>query len=48
MDMRFPTESDGYQKTIFSDLQGAWQIFRESVVETGGFKNWDRADSQII
>jgi len=40
--MRFPTESDGYQKTILSDLQGAWQVFRESVVDTGGFKNWDR------
>ena len=40
--MRSPTEPDGYQKTILSDLQGAWQVFRESVVQTAGFENWDR------
>ena len=40
--MRFPTEPDGYQKTILSDLHGAWEVFRESVVATGGFENWDR------
>jgi hypothetical protein len=40
--MKFPTEPLGYQKTILSDLQGAWQAFRESVVGTGGFENWDR------
>jgi len=40
--MRFPTEPEGYQKTILSDLQGAWEVFRQSVVGTGGFKNWDR------
>jgi hypothetical protein len=40
--MKFPTEPGGYQKTILSDLQGAWEVFRESVVDTGGFKNWDR------
>jgi hypothetical protein len=39
--MKFPTEPLGYQKTILSDLQGAWQAFRESVVGTGGFENWD-------
>lgn len=41
--MRFPTEPNGYEKTILSDLQGAWILFRQSVVDTGGFKNWDRA-----
>lgn len=40
--MRFPTEPSGYQKTILSDLQGAWTVFRQSVVDTGGFENWDR------
>jgi hypothetical protein len=40
--MQFPTEPSGYQKTVLSDLQGAWIVFRESVVDTGGFENWDR------
>ena len=40
--MKFSKEPHGYQKTILSDLQGAWQAFRESVVDTGGFENWDR------
>jgi len=40
--VKFPTEPNGYQKTILSDLQGAWIVFRQSVVDTGGFKNWDR------
>jgi hypothetical protein len=40
--MRFPTEPHGYQKTILSDLQGAWELFRASVVDTGGFGNADR------
>jgi hypothetical protein len=31
--MAFPTESSGYEKTILSDLQGAWILLRESVVE---------------
>lgn len=40
--MKFPTEPSGYQKTILSDLQGAWEVFRQSVVDTGGFEHWDR------
>lgn len=40
--MKFPTEPSGYQKTVLSDLQGAWMVFRASVVDTGGFENWDR------
>ena len=40
--MSFTTEPTGYQKTILSDLQGAWLVFRESVVDSGGFENWDR------
>lgn len=40
--MPFVTEPDGYEKTIFSDLQGAWVVFRESVVNAAGFGNWDR------
>ncbi len=40
--MSFTAEPTGYQKTILSDLQGAWLVFRESVVDSGGFENWDR------
>jgi len=38
----FPTESSGYEKTILSDLQGAWILLRESVVEAAGFSGRDR------
>jgi len=41
--MDFPTEPTGYEKTILSDLQGAWIVLRDSVAETGGFDGWDRA-----
>ena len=40
--MSFYTEPTGYQKTIVSDLQGAWENLREAVVENPGFKDWDR------
>lgn len=40
--MAFLTESSGYEKTILSDLQGAWILLRESIVETDGFDGWDR------
>ena len=40
--MPFVTEPEGYEKTILSDLQGAWAVFRESVVNAAGFGNWDR------
>jgi len=41
-EMAFPTERTGYKKTILSDLQGAWTLLRESVVDTKGFDGWDR------
>ena len=41
--MPFTQEPTGYEKTILSDLQGAWMVLRESVVDTGGFEGWDRA-----
>jgi hypothetical protein len=41
-EMSFTTESNGYEKTILSDLQGAWTLLRESVVECGGFDGMDR------
>lgn len=41
--MPFVEEPTGYDKTILSDLQGAWIVLRESVVEAAGFKGWDRA-----
>jgi hypothetical protein len=40
--MSFTTEPTGYQKTILSDLQGAWEVFRQSVVDSGGFENCNR------
>ena len=40
--MAFPTERAGYEKTILSDLQGAWLLLRQSVVDTEGFDGWDR------
>jgi hypothetical protein len=41
--MPFTEEPTGYEKTILSDLQGAWIMLRESVVDAaGGFKGWDR------
>jgi hypothetical protein len=40
--MAFPTEPTGYVKTILSDLQGAWTVLRESVVNAAGFDGWDR------
>jgi hypothetical protein len=41
--MPFTEESTGYEKTILSDLQGAWTLLRNSVVESGGFEGSDRA-----
>jgi len=41
-EMTFTTESSGYEKTILSDLQGAWIVLRDSVVDTGGFDGWNR------
>lgn len=41
--MAFPTEPTGDEKTILSDLQGAWGVLRESVVNSAGFEGWDRA-----
>jgi hypothetical protein len=41
--MPFTQEPTGYEKTILSDLQGAWSVLRESVVEASGFEGWDRA-----
>jgi len=40
--MAFDQESTGYEKTILSDLQGAWSLLRDSIVENHGFENWDR------
>jgi hypothetical protein len=40
--MPFFIEPDHYEKTILSDLQGAWQILRDATVEHAGFPNWDR------
>jgi len=41
--MPFVQEPTGYKKTILSDLQGAWSLLRDSVVDAAGFEGWDRA-----
>ena len=41
--MTFTQEPAGHEKTILSDLQGAWQVLRDSVVEAAGFEGWNRA-----
>jgi len=40
--MAFPTEPTGYEKTILSDLQGAWGVLRESVANSARFEGCDR------
>jgi hypothetical protein len=41
--MTFTEEPRGYEKTILSELQGAWIVLRESVVASVGFDGWERA-----
>jgi hypothetical protein len=41
--MSFVEDSTGYEKTIISDLQGAWGVLRNSIVDAAGFDGWDRA-----
>lgn len=41
--MSFETEPIGYEKTVLSELQGAWQVLRNEVAEQAGFPGWDRA-----
>jgi hypothetical protein len=40
--MRFQDEPTHYKKTELSDLQGAWQNLRETVVEQQPFPEWER------
>ena len=40
--MSFEIEPTGYQKTVLSELQGAWQIIRNEVAEQAGFPGWER------
>ncbi|MBK1724708.1 hypothetical protein [Thiocystis violacea] len=41
--MSFTPEPTGYHKTILSDLQGAWSILRDAVVQSAGFPDWELA-----
>ncbi len=41
--MSFETEPTGYEKTVLSELQGAWQVLRNEVAEQAGFPGWERA-----
>ena len=45
--MGFHNEQTSFAKTALSDLQGAWSVLRESVVQAAGFENWDRVLVQI-
>jgi len=40
--MAFEKEPDSYEKTVLSDLQGAWQNLRDEVVVEAGFPEWER------
>jgi hypothetical protein len=40
--MHFYTEPVKYEKTILSDLQGAWECLRTTVTEQAGFEGWDK------
>ena len=40
--MAFQTEPTGYEKTVLSDLQGAWIVLRESVANSARFEGCDR------
>jgi hypothetical protein len=40
--MSFQEEPTGYDKTALSDLQGAWQNLRDTVVEKHPFPEWER------
>ena len=41
--MSFEAEPTGYEKTVLSELQGAWQVLRNEVAEQAGFPGWNRA-----
>ena len=40
--MSFYTEPKHYEKTALSDLQGAWTILRDTLVENFGFPGSDK------
>jgi hypothetical protein len=40
--MAFEKEPGSYEKTVLSDLQGAWQNLRDEVVAGAGFPNRER------
>ena len=40
--MSFFTEPVQYEKTILSDLQGAWECLRTTINEQAGFEGWDK------
>jgi len=39
--MSFFTEPTYYEKTILSDLKGAWECLRTTVVDLAGFDDWE-------
>ena len=41
--MSFETEPTGYEKTVLSELQGAWQVLRDEVAQQAGFPGWETA-----
>ncbi len=41
--MAFDIEATAYEKSVLSDLQGAWLNLRDEVAEHAGFSDWERA-----
>ena len=46
--MSFHEEPTGYTKTVVSDLQGAWQNLRASVVESSPFPECERMSWECV
>lgn len=40
--MSFFAEPVAYEKTLLSDLQGAWQCLRTTLVAQAGFDGWEK------
>ena len=41
--MAIEKEPSSYEKTVLSELHGAWQNLRDEVAEHAGFPDWQRA-----
>ena len=41
--MAIEKEPSSYEKSVLSELQGAWHNLRDEVAEQAGFPGWERA-----